>query len=121
VTPSAVYLRLITAEPDHEAWLNLGGDGYLGVEKTDADPRRMSEYGDGWPNARTAHPTDGDGQTGTWYLEYTELQNVEEAQFHTVEISTADDEDRILVREFDQWGTGQQTHTVRGLSPDRSP
>ena len=112
--------RVVDAQPDHESWLDLGGDGYLVVDETDADPRRMYEYGDGWPNARTADPTDGNGKTVTWYLEYTEYENVDETQFHTVEISSSDDAETVLVREWDQWGNELQAHTVRGTTPDQS-
>lgn len=111
---------VVETEPEHDSWLDLGGDSYLVVDETDADPRRMYEYGDGWPNARTDDPTDGNGRTVTWYLEYNELKNVDETQFHTVEISNTDENEMVLVREWDQWGEELQSHTVRGSSPDQS-
>lgn len=107
--------RVVDSEPSHDSYFDLAGEGYLVVDH-ESDPNRVFEFGDGWPNARDQYLTDGDGTTVRWYLDYTELQDTAEANFHTVSLSTSG---AVEVREFDQWGELLAAHAVRADSaPD---
>jgi|AntDeeMinimDraft_4_1070355.scaffolds.fasta_scaffold00673_4 hypothetical protein len=102
--------QVVDSKPSHDEYFDLDGDGYLVIDETERDPSRMCEYGDGWPIARDANPTDGEGNTVTWYLEYTEFKDQTEANIYTIALSNADD--NIQVREWDQWGTLLESHII---------
>lgn len=100
--------QVVDSEPSHEEFFDLNGDGYLVVDDTETDPCRMYEYGDGWPIARDDNPTDGEGNTVTWYLEYNEFTDLTDSNFHTIDISNTDE--YVQVREWDQWGELLESH-----------
>ncbi len=102
--------HVVDSKPSHDEYFDLNDDGYLAVDETETDPCRMYEYGDGWPIARDENPTDGEGNTVTWYLEYTEFEELTDAHFHTIDITNTDD--YIQVQEWNQWGELLKSHII---------
>ncbi len=102
--------RVVESEPGHDEYFDLDGDGYLVVDETATDSTRMYEYGDGWPNARDGNPTDGQGKTVTWYLEYNEFEDVSEGNFYTIAVSS--ENEYLHISEWDQWGDLLESHDI---------
>lgn len=106
---------IVESEPSHDDYFDLGDDGYMVADEGFEDDLAVQEFGDGWPNNRPDPPTDGNGNIAEWYLEYVEREDVNEANFHTIQMSNS--EKYIEVREWDQWGSLLKSHSVLGSRP----